>query len=67
MHADWIDALIAKYGTSLTPVAAHAAVRDEIGVVFSHVLENAGVFKQDEAGKAAFLRFVESVGFKTVE
>lgn len=67
VHADWIDALIAKYGTSMTPVAANAAVRDEIGVVFSHVLENAGVFKQDEAGQAAFLRFVESVGFKTVE
>ena len=67
MHADWIDSLIAKYGTSMTPVAANTAVRNEIGVVFSHVLENAGVFKQDEEGKAAFLRFVKSVGFKTVE
>ena len=67
VHADWIDALIAKYGTSMTPVAANAAVREEIGVVFGHVLENAGVFKQDEAGQEAFLRFARSVGFKTVE
>ena len=44
--------------------AAEAALRDEIGMVFSHVLENAGVFKQDEAGQAAFLRFAVSVGFK---
>ncbi len=67
VHADWIDELVAKYGTAMTPVAAHAAVRNEIGVVFSHVLENAGVFKQDEAGQAAFLRFAQSVGFKTAE
>ena len=31
-------------------------MRDEIGIVFSHVLENAGVFKQDAAGQAAFLK-----------
>ena len=32
--------------------------------MFSHVLENAGVFKQDAAGQAAFVRFMQSVGFK---
>jgi UDPglucose--hexose-1-phosphate uridylyltransferase len=32
--------------------------------VFSHVLENAGVFKQDAAGQAAFLKFMESVGYR---
>ena len=48
----------------MTPVAAHAAVRSGIGTVFCHVLENAGVFKQDDEGRAAFLRFAEKVGFQ---
>ena len=66
VHADWIDALIAKYGTSMKPEAANKAVKAEIGTVFSHVLENAGVFKQDAQGQAAFVRFMQSVGFKKV-
>ena len=37
-------------------------LRDEVGKVFAQVLEHAGVYKRDEAGQAAFLRFVESVG-----
>lgn len=66
VHAAWIEDLIAKYGTKMKPDAANAAVRAEIGTVFGHVLEDAGVFKQDKAGKAAFLRFVESAGYKSV-
>ncbi|MGN0984688.1 MAG: UDP-glucose--hexose-1-phosphate uridylyltransferase [Gemmiger sp.] len=64
VHADWIDSLIARYGTALKPETANEVVKKEIGLVFSHVLENAGVFKQDEAGQAAFVRFMEHVGFK---
>ena len=63
VHADWIDALVAKYGTALSEKDAEQAVRQEIGTVFSHVLENAGVFKQDEVGQQAFVRFMQSVGF----
>ena len=66
VHADWIDQLIAKYGTAMAPQDANNAVKQEIGTVFSHVLENAGVFKQDKTGQDAFLRFVEGVGFHTV-
>lgn len=66
VHADWIDELIAKYGTGMKPEAANKAVKAEIGTVFSHVLENAGVFKQDAQGQAAFVRFMQSVGFKKV-
>ena len=32
-----------------------------VKTVFAQVLEDAGVYKRDEAGKAAFLRFVDSV------
>ena len=67
IHADWIDSLVAKYGTALSHDKAEKAVRDEIGIVFSHVLENAGVFKQDAAGQAAFLRFMKAAGFAPVK
>ncbi len=66
VHADWIDALIAKYGTALSAEQALDTVKEEIGIVFSHVLENAGVFKMDEAGQAAFQRFLKSAGFELV-
>ena len=66
VHADWIDSLITRYGTSLSEQEANKTVKKEIGKVFSHVLENAGVFKRDEAGQAAFVRFMQSVGFKKV-
>ena len=46
---------------------ANEVVKKEIGIVFSHVLENAGVFKQDAAGQQAFVRFMYSVGFKAAD
>ena len=36
-------------------------VHEEVGVVFGHVLDNAGVFKWDEAGRAAQQRFIDSL------
>ena len=33
----------------------------ETGKVFAAVLEDAGVYKCDEAGRAAFLKFVQAV------
>ena len=66
VHADWIDSLLEKYGTALPRATVEQVLRKEIGIVFSHVLENAGVFKQDDAGTAAFLRFMQGVGFKVV-
>ena len=37
-------------------------VKEAVGEVFTRVLEDAGVFKQDQAGQNAFMRFAESVG-----
>ncbi|MDY4483450.1 MAG: galactose-1-phosphate uridylyltransferase, partial [Butyricicoccus porcorum] len=56
---DWADELKTRY--SFTADNAMDIVQKEVGVVFSKVLEHAGVFKRDEAGKTAFLRFVQSV------
>ena len=36
-------------------------IRAAVGEVFTGVLEDAGVYKCNEAGRAAFLRFVEAV------
>ena len=58
-HADWAEALKKQY--SFTAENAMGILQDEVGKVFAEVLEHAGVFKRDENGKAAFLRFVESV------
>ena len=59
-HAAWGEELRAKY-PCITAENAQTIVRDEVGLVFSTVLEHAGVYKRDDAGRAAMLRFIESV------
>jgi len=59
-HADWVDGFKAKYD-SITKDNVEKIIKDEIGLVFSKVLEHAGVYKRDAEGKEAFLRFVNSV------
>ncbi|MGN0994198.1 MAG: UDP-glucose--hexose-1-phosphate uridylyltransferase [Butyricicoccus sp.] len=58
-HADWAEGFREKY--TITPENALGIVRKETGLVFARVLEHAGVYKRDEAGKAAFLRFLRAV------
>ena len=58
-HAPWAEELKTRY--TFTAENAASILRQEVGVVFSKVLEHAGVFKRDDAGRAAFLRFAESV------
>ena len=45
----------------LDELADGRLTRDEIGRVFAGVLEDAGVFKWDERGRAAFARFLDSL------
>ena len=59
-HADWMDEIRSRY-TDLNKHNIDRVIRDEIGVVFSKVLEDAGVYRRDAAGQAAFDRFVEFV------
>ncbi len=58
-HADWTDELKAKY--IFTKDNIDEIIEKEIGVVFSKVLEDAGVYKRNKEGKAAFLRFAKQV------
>ena len=58
-HADWADELKKQY--TFTAENAESILRDEVGKVFSKVLEHAGVYKRDREGAAAFDRFIEYV------
>ena len=44
---------------NLTSDNIHKIVQDEIADVFSHVLEDAGVYKRTDEGRAAFKRFTD--------
>ena len=60
-HQQWADEIKVKH-PELTAANADTIVKNEVGQVFSRVLEDAGVYKRDEAGKAGFMRFVHYVG-----
>lgn len=62
-HAEWFETWKDSHGT-LSADNIDAVVSEEIGRTFSAVLEDAGVFKRDEQGRAAFIRFAQSVGGK---
>ena len=60
LHADWVDEFISNYDNvnaeNITDI-----IHAEVGKVFATVLEHAGVFKRDESGKNAFIRFIGSI------
>jgi len=60
-HGPWIRALREKYGDAIDESSADEIIRKEIGLVYAEILEQAGVYKRDEAGKKGFLRFVDAV------
>ncbi len=57
-HAEWLKGVIARHPEA-NEANADAILKQEIGAVFEQVLLDAGVFKRDEAGQAAFMRFIE--------
>lgn len=59
-HADWVEEFLPKYDT-VTAENVTKILHKEIGLVFSKVLEHAGVYKRDEEGKKAFDRFIASL------
>lgn len=59
-HLDWVKHIMKKH-RKITPETAHGILQDEVGITFSRVLEDAGVYKRDEQGQAGFLRFIEHV------
>lgn len=59
-HADWVDEFSRNYDV-IDENNVDEILRKEIGIVFSKVLEYAGVFKRDEAGREAFDRFIKTL------
>ena len=58
-HADWAEGFVRKY--TITKENALDIVQKETGLVFAQVLEHAGVYKRSNAGKQAFVKFLEEV------
>ena len=58
-HASWVEELKKTY--TFTAENALEILLQETGKVFSEVLEDAGVYKNTPAGRAAFLRFISHV------
>ncbi|MGO4861250.1 UDP-glucose--hexose-1-phosphate uridylyltransferase [Atopobiaceae bacterium Sow4_H2] len=60
-HAAWAADVYERRGAELTADNATRILHEEVGAVFGHVLEDAGVFKWDQEGRAACDRFVASL------
>lgn len=68
-HAKWAAEFLPKYGISVSENGTVSGandkdkiiqiIHDEIGFVFSGVLEDAGVFKRNSQGVEAFQRFID--------
>ena len=56
-HADWVEEFLPKY-PNITAENINGILEQEIGKVFCQVLEDAGVYKCTEEGRAAFRRFI---------
>ncbi len=57
-HSEWVADIRAR--RDITAQNIHQVLLEEIGDVFVQVLEDAGVYKCTEEGRAAFLRFANS-------
>ena len=58
-HADWVKKLRESY--TFTPDNVNEILQKEVGIVFAEVLEHAGVFKRNDSGHAAFMRFIKTI------
>lgn len=57
-HAPWVLEILSNY-PSITEENISEILKQEIGKVFVHVLENAGVFKRTPEGRRSFLKFLK--------
>ena len=59
-HAAWAESFLPKYD-NLNKDNIQDVLQKEVGEVFVHVLEDAGVYKCTPEGRAAFMRFIETL------
>ena len=60
-HADWVEEFLPNYAGKINENTVMSILEKEVGIVFSKVLEHAGVYKRDEEGQKAFDRFTQSL------
>ena len=58
-HGVWAERIRENY--DITEENVHEILQKEVGLVFAGVLEDAGVYKMDPAGRKGFVRFLEAV------
>ncbi len=58
-HEAWVTSFANRY--TFTKENIHGILEQEIGKTFEGVLEDAGVYKCTDEGRAAFMRFIEAV------
>lgn len=59
-HAAWAAEFMQRH-PEFNADNAMDIIRAEVGAVFEQVLLDAGVFKRDERGQAAFMRFIDTI------
>ena len=59
-HAEWADEVKAKH-PEFNEANSKEIIEMETGLVFKKVLEDSGVFKRNEEGKNAFIKFTETL------
>lgn len=59
-HAAWVAGFLPKY-ERIDRENIKEILQKEVGIVFTHVLEDAGVYKCTDEGRKAFMRFVETL------
>ncbi|MBR1561328.1 MAG: UDP-glucose--hexose-1-phosphate uridylyltransferase [Clostridia bacterium] len=65
-HYEWVRDIAARRGVGMSDDEADAALRQELAVKCARVLADAGVYKQTEEGDRGIVRFLSSLGYKTV-
>ena len=58
-HKQWADMIMNKY--DITADNCEEILQKEIGIVFTSILEQCGVYSRNDEGKAGFIKFIESV------
>ena len=59
-HTKWVERFLPKYDT-ITKENVMDILKEEVGIVFTKVLEDAGVYKCTEEGRTAFARFLNTL------
>lgn len=59
-HLKWTANIMSKH-KNIDSINSYEILKSEIGITFSRVLEDAGVYKRDSKGQKAFLKFIEEI------